>query len=100
MNPKDHFGILDFAQCSAGALEEHRLTFFVEHYVNNYYTDTGNSCMHPGYEEFNPPSWPSKCAPNKGDWILTGLNMCGVGDSYPEGKRPPSPTGGVHFDAE
>ncbi|CAN0403918.1 unnamed protein product [Ascophyllum nodosum] len=45
---------------------------------------TGNSCMHPGYEEFNPPSWPSKCAPNKGDWILTGLNMCGVGDSYPE----------------
>ncbi|CAN0305501.1 unnamed protein product [Ascophyllum nodosum] len=45
---------------------------------------TGNSCMHPGYEEFNPSSWPSKCASNKGDWILTGLNMCGVGDSYPE----------------
>ncbi|CAN0370430.1 unnamed protein product [Ascophyllum nodosum] len=61
---------------------------------------TGNSCMHPGYEEFNPPSWPSKCAPNKGDWILTGLNMCGVGDSYPEGKWPPSPAGGVPFDAE
>ncbi|CAN0393687.1 unnamed protein product, partial [Ascophyllum nodosum] len=47
-----------------------------------YYT--GNSCKHPGYDEFNPPSWPSECAPNKGDWILTSLNMCGVDGNYPE----------------
>ncbi|CAN0061871.1 unnamed protein product [Ectocarpus sp. 4 AP-2014] len=26
---------------------------------------TGNTCYHIGYEEFNPPSWPSACAPNK-----------------------------------
>ncbi|CAM9659076.1 unnamed protein product, partial [Sphacelaria rigidula] len=47
-----------------------------------YYT--GNSCYHPGYEGFNPPSWPSECAPNKEDWITLDPGMCGVGDSYPE----------------
>ena len=41
--------------------------------------------MHPGYDEFNPDSWPSECAPSKGDWIKTGLGMCGDGDNYPEG---------------
>lgn len=46
--------------------------------------DTGNSCYHPGYDEFNPPSWPGKCAPNKEDWITLDPGMCGDGDSYPE----------------
>ena len=48
-------------------------------------TDTGNSCMHVGYDEFNPDSWPSECAPTKQDWIVTGLGLCGDGNNYPEG---------------
>ncbi|CAN0016431.1 unnamed protein product, partial [Sphacelaria rigidula] len=48
-----------------------------------YYT--GNSCHHPGYEEFNPPSWPSECAPNKENWITTEPGLCGgEDDKYPE----------------
>lgn len=47
-------------------------------------TDTGNSCQHTGYSEFNPSSWPGKCAPSKGDWINTVVGMCGEGDAYPE----------------
>ncbi|CAM9846398.1 unnamed protein product, partial [Laminaria digitata] len=47
-------------------------------------TDTGNSCKHQGYEEFNPPSWPSKCAPTKADWINEVVGQCGDGDAYPE----------------
>lgn len=47
-------------------------------------TDTGNSCKHPGYDEFEPPSWPSACAPNKDDWIALDLPVCGEGDAYPE----------------
>eukprot|EP00904_Undaria_pinnatifida_P011980 jgi/Undpi1/7912/HiC_scaffold_24.g10384.m1 len=47
-----------------------------------YYT--GNSCRHPGYDEFNPSSWDSECAPNTADWINTGVGMCGDGDAYPE----------------
>ncbi|CAN0447871.1 unnamed protein product [Laminaria digitata] len=47
-----------------------------------YYT--GNSCRHPGYDEFNPASWDSECAPNTADWINTGVGMCGDGDAYPE----------------
>ncbi|CBJ30292.1 EsV-1-166 [Ectocarpus siliculosus] len=48
-----------------------------------YYT--GNSCKHQGYAEFNPPSWPSSCAPSKADWIneIVGQH-CGDGDAYPE----------------
>eukprot|EP00903_Cladosiphon_okamuranus_P021001 g19293.t1 len=47
-----------------------------------YYT--GNDCKHPGYDEFNPPSWPSECAPNKEDWIATNRRLCGEDGSYPE----------------
>lgn len=47
-------------------------------------TDTGNACKHPGYDEFNPPSWPSTCAPNKEDWITTERRVCGLEGSYPE----------------
>lgn len=50
--------------------------------------DTGNACKHEGYEEFNPPSWPSECAPNKEDWIQLDRYICGEGGptgiSYPE----------------
>lgn len=38
---------------------------------------TGDHCYHPGYEEFNPPSWGSECAPNKKDWIDLTLEYCG-----------------------
>ena len=51
--------------------------------------------MHPGYDEFNPDSWPSECAPSKGDWIKTGPGMCGDGDNYPEGIWFFSPAYGV-----
>eukprot|EP00752_Nemacystus_decipiens_P005992 g5411.t1 len=37
---------------------------------------SGNTCKHPGYDEFNPPSWPSDCAPNKEDWIDTDAGEC------------------------
>ncbi|CAM9493185.1 unnamed protein product [Ectocarpus fasciculatus] len=47
-----------------------------------YYT--GNSCKHQGYAEFNPPSWPSSCAPSKADWINEVVGQCGDGDAYPE----------------
>lgn len=47
-------------------------------------SDTGNSCRHPGYAEFNPPSWPRKCAPQKSNWITLDPPMCGLGDGYPE----------------
>lgn len=40
-------------------------------------TVTGHKCYHPGYEEFNPPSWPSQCAPNKDDWIDLSIPYCG-----------------------
>lgn len=46
--------------------------------------DTGNSCKHPGYDEFDPPSWGSECAPTTADWINVGVSMCGDGDAYPE----------------
>ncbi|CAM9321699.1 unnamed protein product [Pylaiella littoralis] len=47
-----------------------------------YYT--GNSCKHPGYDDFNPPSWPSTCAPEKSDWVQTSVGMCGEETRYPE----------------
>lgn len=47
--------------------------------------DTGNSCKHIGYDEFNPPSWNSECAPSKSDWINDKLDVCGGdNDIYPE----------------
>ncbi|CAM9309077.1 unnamed protein product [Ectocarpus sp. 8 AP-2014] len=48
----------------------------------NYYT--GNSCKHVGYEEFEPASWPSACAPEKHDWIELDRYLCGENGSYPE----------------
>lgn len=47
-----------------------------------YYT--GDRCRHPGYDDFDPPAWPSSCAPNKHDWINGDLPMCGEGDAYPQ----------------
>ena len=47
-------------------------------------TDTGNSCKHQGYAEFNPDSWPGSCAPNKADWINEVVGQCGDGPAYPE----------------
>lgn len=44
------------------------------HYVE---TDTGHKCKHPGYDEFERSSWPSTCAPNKEDWVLTDIENCG-----------------------
>ena len=44
--------------------------------------DTGNSCKHVGYDEFNPVSWPSQCAPNKSDWIELDRGICGA-ENYP-----------------
>ena len=47
--------------------------------------DTGNSCKHVGYDEFEPESWPSDCAPNKSDWIELDRKICGEDqDTYPE----------------
>lgn len=47
--------------------------------------DTGNSCRHPGYDEFQgPDTWPSTCAPSKSDWINGVVGLCGDGDAYPE----------------
>ncbi|CAN0101493.1 unnamed protein product [Ectocarpus sp. 6 AP-2014] len=45
---------------------------------------TGNTCHHIGYEGFNPPSWPSACAPNKEDWVDTTGEACGQEGYYPE----------------
>lgn len=42
----------------------------------NQNTVSGNTCKHPGYDEFNPPSWPSECGPNKEDWIDTTAGEC------------------------
>lgn len=47
-------------------------------------TDTGNTCKHIGYDEFNPPSWPGSCAPNKEDWIELNRYVCGTNEAYPE----------------
>lgn len=48
--------------------------------------DTGNSCVHPGYAEFDPPAdeIPGECAPTIRDWITLDPGMCGEGDGYPE----------------
>lgn len=38
--------------------------------------DSGAGCRSPGYDEFDPPSWPSECAPNKEDWIAVNSHYC------------------------
>jgi len=45
---------------------------------------TGNRCKHVGYDDFDPPSWNSECAPTTDAWVDTGMSICGVGQSYPE----------------
>eukprot|EP00903_Cladosiphon_okamuranus_P008987 g8597.t1 len=37
---------------------------------------SGRGCKSPGYDEFNPPSWPSTCGPNKEDWIEVTSHKC------------------------
>ncbi|CAM9420102.1 unnamed protein product [Ectocarpus sp. 6 AP-2014] len=48
-----------------------------EHCVLQMWYYTGHKCYHPGYEEFNPASWGSECAPNKSDWIDLSIDYCG-----------------------
>ncbi|CAM9333781.1 unnamed protein product [Ectocarpus sp. 13 AM-2016] len=48
-----------------------------EHCVLQMWYFTGHKCYHPGYEEFNPASWGSECAPNKSDWIDLSIDYCG-----------------------
>ena len=44
-----------------------------------------NSCVHPGYAEFESEEWPAGCAPTKADWISSGMSVCGVsGTNYVE----------------
>ncbi|CAM9761192.1 unnamed protein product [Ectocarpus fasciculatus] len=46
---------------------------------------TGKTCYHIGYTDFNPPSWPSECAPDKEDWVLINIGEeCGKEGFYPE----------------
>ncbi|CAM9875438.1 unnamed protein product, partial [Ectocarpus sp. 13 AM-2016] len=55
-----------------------------EHCVLQMRYLTGNRCKHIGYDEFDPPSWNSECAPTTADWIDTDMGICGVAKSYPE----------------
>ncbi|CAM9477545.1 unnamed protein product [Ectocarpus fasciculatus] len=60
------------------------------HCILRSYYFTGHRCYHIGYEKFNPPSWPSQCAPDKSDWVLiapewqTDMKQCGIDGAYPE----------------
>lgn len=48
-------------------------------------TDAANNCKHVGYDEFEPASWPSSCAPSKSQWVLTEKRiLCGTDGAYPE----------------
>ncbi|CAM9970743.1 unnamed protein product, partial [Hapterophycus canaliculatus] len=55
-----------------------------EHCILQMVYYTGNSCKHIGYDEFNPPSWPGSCAPDKEDWIELDRYICGTNEVYPE----------------
>ncbi|CAM9570586.1 unnamed protein product, partial [Ascophyllum nodosum] len=55
-----------------------------EHCILQMKYYTGNTCNHVGYDEFDPSSWPSECAPDKDNWIRPNLKICGEGDKYPE----------------
>ncbi|MEP5174585.1 hypothetical protein, partial [Marinobacter alexandrii] len=46
--------------------------------------DTGNSCKHIGYDEFEPKSWPGKCSGSKDKWIELNRSICGENGAYPE----------------
>ncbi|CAM9480330.1 unnamed protein product [Sphacelaria rigidula] len=37
---------------------------------------SGKGCKSRGYDEFEPDSWPSVCAPNKEDWIAVDSHEC------------------------
>ena len=41
-----------------------------------FYPDSGKGCRYPGYDEFNPTSWGSECAPDKLDWIAISSGEC------------------------
>ena len=47
---------------------------------------TAHRCPHIGYDDFNPPSWPSDCAPDKDAWVTYGYRepeaICGTMTSY------------------
>eukprot|EP00903_Cladosiphon_okamuranus_P006095 g6005.t1 len=45
---------------------------------------TGNRCKHIGYDEFDPPSWNSECAPTTDKWIYKDNGICGEANAYPE----------------
>ena len=47
-------------------------------------TVTAHRCKHIGYDEFDPPSWNSECAPDKADWIPDDDRLCGLDWDYPE----------------
>ena len=47
-------------------------------------TVTSHRCKHKGYDEFDPPSWDSECAPNKTVWIPEDDRLCGEGGFFPE----------------
>ncbi|CAB1107523.1 unnamed protein product [Ectocarpus sp. CCAP 1310/34] len=49
------------------------------HCILQVYYFTGHTCKHVDYDEFNPPSWRSNCAPHKSDWVFTDLPRCGTG---------------------
>ena len=44
---------------------------------------TAHKCPYIGYDEFNPRSWPSACAPEKDDWMRTSGAICGTSSGMP-----------------
>lgn len=59
-------------------------SFNATFFISPLLIDTGNTCKHVGYDEFDPPSWPSECAPDKEDWIELDRYVCGTHSKYPE----------------
>eukprot|EP00752_Nemacystus_decipiens_P004741 g4320.t1 len=55
-----------------------------DHCVLQMHYLTGHRCWHIGYDEFDPPSWNSECAPNTTDWINMDNGLCGLEDYYAE----------------
>lgn len=47
-----------------------------------YSQDSGKGCKYPGYDEFNPTSWGSQCAPTKEDWIAVSSGVCSKPGKY------------------
>ncbi|CAN0471227.1 unnamed protein product, partial [Hapterophycus canaliculatus] len=43
-----------------------------------------NTFKHIGYDEYNPSSWPSSCAPAKEDWVELHRSICGTNAQSPE----------------